>query len=61
MEIKNPNKKSIYSTQNNYFKNLNPSADEFKERIKDGSYQRDPERYNYEASREAAKAKNIYK
>lgn len=61
MEIKNPNKKSIYSTQNNYFKNLNPSVDEFKERIKDGSYQRDPERYNYEASREAAKAKNIYK
>mgnify|MGYP000538165143 CR=1 FL=1 len=27
MEIKNPHKKSIYSTQNNYFKNLNPSAE----------------------------------
>ena len=37
MEIKNPHKKSIYSTQNNYFKNLNPSAEEFKEKIKDGS------------------------
>lgn len=61
MEIKNQNKKSIYSSQGNYFKGLNPSSDDFKEKIKDGSFQRNPEEHNYRASKEVAKAKNIFK
>lgn len=61
MEIKNPHKESIYSSQSNYTKGLNPNSDEFKRKMKDGGFQRNPKEYNYSASREAAKAKNIYK
>lgn len=61
MEIKNPHKKSVYSSQGEYFKALNTSSPEFKEKMKDGSFQRSPEENNYKGSKEAAKAKNIFK
>lgn len=61
MKVTNPHKNSVYSKQGEYFKGLNPSSPEFKAKMKDGGFQRDPEEYNYGGSKEAAKAKNIYK
>ncbi|RDY24582.1 hypothetical protein CHF27_002780 [Romboutsia maritimum] len=61
MEIKNQSKKSVYSSQGDYFKGLNTSSPEFKAKMKDGGFQRNPEEYNYKGSKEAAKAKNIFK
>ncbi|MEG1132657.1 MAG: hypothetical protein RRZ84_07450 [Romboutsia sp.] len=60
-KISNPHKKSFYSSQNDYFKGLNPSSPEFKAKMKDGKFQHDPEANYYGGSKEAAKAKNIYK
>lgn len=61
MKIVNPHKKSIFSESSTYFKGLNPSSEEFQNKMRSGSFQRDPGRYNYGGSREAAKAKNIFK
>lgn len=61
MKIPNPHKKSVYSSQRDYFKGLNPSSPEFKAKMKDGGFQRNPEEYSYGGSKEAAKAKNIFK
>lgn len=61
MKIKNPNKKSVYSSQADYFKNLNPSSPEFKEKMKDGEFQHAPLENKYGGSKEASKAKNIFK
>ncbi|RDY28967.1 hypothetical protein CHL78_003330 [Romboutsia weinsteinii] len=61
MKIENPHKESVFSEQSKYFKSLNPSSDEFKEKMQDGGFQRNPEKYNYGGSKEAAKSKNIFK
>lgn len=61
MKIPNPHKESIFSSQSDYFKGLNTSSPEFKAKMKNGSFQRSPEESNYGGSKEAAKAKNIYK
>lgn len=61
MNIKNPNKKSVFSSQSEYFKGLNSSSPEFKAKMKDGQFQHSPEESKYGGSKEAAKAKNIYK
>lgn len=60
MKIKNPNKNSIYSTQGEYFKNLNSTSSEFKSKMKNGDFQHSPQESKYGGSKEAAKAKNIY-
>lgn len=61
MKIYNPNKKSLYSSQRDYFKGMNPSSEEFQNKMKEGSFQRNSEEYNYKGSKEATKAKNIFK
>lgn len=61
MKIKNPHKESVYSSQGEYFKTLNPTSSEFKSRIKTGEFQHSPQESKYGGSKEAAKAKNIYK
>ena len=61
MKAKNPHKKSLYTQQWEFYNGLNANSQEFKEHMKDGSFQRDPEGTHYHGSKEAAKAKNIYK
>ena len=45
MKIENPHKESTFASQSKYFKGLNPSSDEFKEKMQDGGFQRNPEQY----------------